>query len=148
MICGRSMNNRDVQFYTIVVIALFFPFFCCSAGIYYTQFFDTCVSCIPVPFVALMELYVFVYFFELDKLENEVIKYTGKKIPSFIKWLLKSKYLIIVLSIILLFGIYDQITLLSSYGAEKLIFGWFLSLYPIVLGFGYFFYHRSSEYNL
>ena len=77
-----------MKFWIIAATCLTFPFFCCSAGIYYLEFFDSFTCGITISLVTLIEIYTFVYLFPLDVLETEVEKHTGIKAPRFIKTIL------------------------------------------------------------
>lgn len=101
VVCGIEVPFSRIKQGVLCVLALTFPFFCSSAGIYFLEFFDRFVPSIGFPFGALMELYVFVYLFPFNKLEEEVLFHTGYKTPAFIRWALTSRFMIIVLLLVL-----------------------------------------------
>jgi hypothetical protein len=48
---------------------------------------------------------------------------------------------------VLLFGGFKQILLFKNYSIEKYIFGWFLTLYPLVISWIYWRRNRSEDWN-
>lgn len=127
-----------------LTMALFFPFFSSSAGIYYLEFFDAFVADINLPFGALVELYLFVYIFNFESYETEVERNVGIKTPGFIKWALKSKAMIVVLAGVVVLGASHQVMLYEKYSTGKYMFGWLITLYPHVIALVYWRLYREE----
>jgi SNF family Na+-dependent transporter len=143
VVCGVEVPFEKIKPGAVFVIALTMPLFCSYAGIYYLQFFDRFVPSIGLPFGALLELYVFVYLFPLAKLEEEVLFHTGRKTPAFIRWALNSRFMVVVLVMVLVLGLTRQVMWIEDYPFLLYVMGWVLSFYPIVMAFGYYFKHRT-----
>lgn len=145
---GVHIQTKHIYLILTIVMGLFFPFFTCSAGIYYLAFFDTFVTDINLPLGAFIELYVFVYVFDFESLEKEVQKHVGCETPGMIKWALKSRLLIVILAGVLLLGLINQIVLYSKYTAGKYILGWVITLYPSLMAIIYWRVYRSDYYRV
>lgn len=146
VVLGIEISHQWIKPLSVFAIAISLPFLCSSAGIYYLEFFDTFVVDIGLPFGALLEIFVFVYLFEFQRLEEEVLYHTNSKTPRFIRAILTSKFLVVSLIGFLVFGIFRQLALITRYPFSFYLFGWTISLYPVLLGTVYWLRHRTNEW--
>ena len=120
-----------------------------NAGIHYLIWFDRFMVYIPLAVNILIEIYVFVYFFKFEELEKQIQHYTGEHAPRYVTYFLKSKFLMIILSVNLILTLFNQFFVFYlEYTWEFYLAGWCLTLYPYALAWIYWENNKEDKFRV
>jgi len=124
---GRELRPESLRFFIIVIIFFAAFFFYMRGGFYLVQAFDVFTVTIPIMVVVIMECHVVSRIFGWKKLSNRILNATDERTPFYVKYM-TTKIIVPVLSILVLFALWDLLLQIWNYP------WWFLCIGFTLLG--------------